>query len=154
MASEGGSGKRVETNALVSRLVDAGAENAISLTGFLAPSERAGWVRLFPGLRDLGESVEIAESDVIETAELPKSSLGAVAVWVRQDANIHHHTVEKVEAYVARTTASGRLANVRRGGLRMRVRAQSRDVCTCEYYCDGTQCVPCTSNCLATTLPE
>ncbi len=150
MASEGDSDKRVETNELVSRLVHAGADNAISLTGFVTPSEREGWVRLFPGLRDMAESIEIAESDVIETVELPKSGLGAVAVWVRQDANIHHHRVEKVEAYLARTTASGRLANVRRGGLRMRVRAQSRDVCTCEYYCDGTQCVPCTSNCLAT----
>jgi hypothetical protein len=150
MADEGDSAAAFDTNPLVTRLLDAGGEGAVALTGFLAPSTREGYVRLFPGLDDMTRSIEIAERDVLHTVELPKSDLGAVAVWVRKDADIHHHRIEKLEVYVARSTAGGRLTSVRRSGLGMRVRAQARDVCTCEYYCDGTQCVPCTSNCLRT----
>lgn len=154
MTDEGDSRQGYDTNPFVTRLLDAGGESAISLTGFIAPSTRDGHVRLFPGLDDMTRSIEIAEQDVLQTVELPKSGLGAVAVWVRKDADIHHHRVEKLEAYVARSTAGRRgLTSVRRSGLGMRVRAQARDVCTCEYYCDGTQCVPCTSNCVV-TLPE
>ncbi|MCX4821175.1 hypothetical protein OG883_14895 [Streptomyces sp. NBC_01142] len=156
MAKEKGlgsdSGKRIETNPLVSRLLDAGSENAITLTGFLAPSGHEGHVRLFPGLNNMSRSIEIAESDIVATVELPKSGLGAVAVWVKRDAALHHRLTEKAEACAARTTGAGAgtgLTNVRRSGLRMKVRPEARDTCTCEYICDGTQCVPCTCECLA-----
>jgi hypothetical protein len=149
MADAGDSRQDFDANPLVARLLDAGGETAIALTGFLAPSGREGYVRLFPGLDDMTRSIEIAESDVLQTVELPRSGLGAVAIWVRKDADIHHHRVEKLGAYVARSRAGRGLISMRRSGLGMRVRAQARDTCTCEYYCDGTQCVPCTSNCIA-----
>jgi hypothetical protein len=148
MAKEQDSGKRIKPNPVVSKLLAAGADNAIALTGFVVPAGRDGYIRLFPGLNNMSRSIEIAESDIVATVELPKSGLGAVAIWVKRDAALHYHLVEKAESGAVRTQ-SGALTNVRRGGLRMKVRpAAPRDTCTCEYYCDGTQCVPCTSECL------
>jgi len=147
MAKDEGSGKVIKTNPLFSQLLAAGSENAVTLRGFVAPSGRNGYIRLFPGLNNMSKSIEIAESDIVATVELPKSGLGAVAVLVKRDAALHHHLIETAESCAARTQ-SGALTSVRRGGLRMRVQTQGRDTCTCEYYCDGTQCVPCTSQCL------
>jgi hypothetical protein len=133
---------------LVSRLLEAGRENAVAFTGFVAPATREGHIRLIFRLNDLSGGIEIAEGDIVATADLPKSSLGAVAVWVRRDAVISHNTAKSAEAS-AFPKQNGTMADVRRAGLRMRVRAQARDTCTCVIICDGTQCVPCTCQCLA-----
>jgi hypothetical protein len=146
MANEPDSGKNFKTNALVSKLLEAGSENAITLTGFIAPAAREGYIRLILGLNNMSRSIEIAESDIVGSVELPKSGLGAVAIWVKPDAALQHNLTMSAE-FAVRTKA-GNLTNVRRGGLRMKVQSQARDVCTCEYYCDGTRCVPCTSQCL------
>jgi hypothetical protein len=147
MANEQDSGKRITPNPLVSKLLEAGSETAVTLTGFVAPSGRPGYVRLFPGLDNMSKSIEIAESDIVATVDLPKSGLGAVAIWVKRDAALHHHLIETA-ASCAMRTQGGTLTNVQRGGLRMKVRSEARDTCTCEYYCDGTHCVPCTCQCL------
>jgi hypothetical protein len=143
MAKEENSGKHIKPNALVSKIIDAGGENAITLTGFVAPAAREGYVRLFPGLNNMSKSIEIAEGDIVATFDLPKSDLGAVVILVKRDAALHYHLIESAESRV-----TGAFSNVRRGGLRMRVRLQPRDTCTCEIICDGTHCVPCTSQCL------
>lgn len=148
MADEKDARKGIKTNPLVARLLEAGSDNAITLTGFVAPAGRPGYIRLFTALNDLSRSIEIAESDILATADLPKSGLGAVALWVKRDAPLQL-SVTKSAASCAMRTQAGELSEVRRGGLRMKVRPQSRDTCTCEYFCDGTQCVPCTCNCLA-----
>jgi hypothetical protein len=148
MAKEQGSGKRIKTNSLVARLLEAGSEDAVTLTGFVAPAGREGYIRLIPGLNNMSRSIEIAESDIVATTDLPKSGLGAVAIWVKRDAPIQF-TLTKSAASCAVQAKKGELTEVRRGGLRMKVRTEARDVCTCEYYCDGTQCVPCTCNCVA-----
>ncbi|MFC7265670.1 hypothetical protein [Streptomyces lutosisoli] len=149
MAKEPGVRKKPEVNAMVGGLVDAGSEEAVTLTGFVAASSRAGYVRLFTGLNNMSRSIEIAESDILASVELPKSGLGAVALWVKRDAALHHHIVETAASCATRTSSGGGFTTVRRGGLRMRVRPQARDVCTCDYICDGTQCVPCTCECLS-----
>ncbi|MEQ4302916.1 hypothetical protein ABNF97_16220 [Plantactinospora sp. B6F1] len=141
-------GVRQDNDSLVARLLEAGSEDAVTLTGYVGPGSREGYVRLFPGLTDMSKSIEIAQSDIVESVELPKSGLGAIALWVRRDAELHHHVVERAESYAARTTGRA-LEPARRGELRMMVRSHVRDVCTCEIYCDGTGCMPCTSNCLA-----
>lgn len=148
MAKEPNSGNRLKTNPLVSRLLEAGSENAVAFTGFVGPATREGYVKLIFRLNDLSSGVEIAESDILASAELPKSSLGAVAVWVRRDAVISQNSAKRAEAS-AFPRRSGTMANVARAGLRMRVRAQENDTCTCYIFCDGTQCVPCTCQCLA-----
>lgn len=148
MAKEPDSGKALKTNALVSRLLEAGSENAVAFTGFVAPSRREGHIKLIFRLNDLSGGIEIAESDIVATADLPKSSLGAVAVWVRRDAVISQTNSTSAQG-AAFPRQNGALADVRRAGLRMKVRAQARDTCTCFIICDGTQCVPCTCQCLA-----
>ena len=149
MAKAENPGKSIKTNPLVARLLEAGSEDAITLTGFVAPAARDGYVRLFPGLHNLSRSIEIAESDIIATADLPKSSLGAVALWVKRSAAIQFNLRRSAESCAVRTKSAELLTEVQRGGLRMKVRPEARDTCTCEYFCDGTQCVPCTCNCLA-----
>jgi hypothetical protein len=146
MADTEGSGKNYKLNPLFSQL--ASSDDAITLRGFIAPSGRDGYIRLFNGLGSLSKSIEIAESDILATVDLPKSSLGAVAVLVKRQASLHHHLIETAESFSARKQNST-LNLVNRGGLRMRVKAQASDVCTCEIYCDGKHCVPCTSECLA-----
>lgn len=148
MAKEPDSGKALKTNALVSRLLEAGSENAVAFTGFVAPSRREGHIKLIFRLNDLSGGIEIAESDIVATADLPRSSLGAVAVWVRRDAVISQTNSTSAQG-AAFPRQNGALADVRRAGLRMKVRSQARDTCTCFIICDGTQCVPCTCQCLA-----
>ena len=87
----------LKANPLVSKLLEAGSENAITLTGFIAPAAREGYVRLFPGLNNMSRSIEIAESDIIATVDLPKSGLGAIAIWVKRTAALHHHLIETAE---------------------------------------------------------
>lgn len=80
----------------------------------------------------MSRSIEIAESDIVASVELPKSGLGAVAIWVKRDAALQYNLTQSAESCAGR----------------MKVQSQARDTCTCEYYCDGTRCVPCTCNCL------
>ena len=144
----------LEPNPLVSRLQDAKADgSAIMVLGFTGTSDRNDYVRIFTTLTDMSQSIEIARADIISVATLPNSELGRVAIWVSPDAELHHHIVEKAESYSSRTRGCLRDANsagvagledVTRAGLRMKVKAVNRDVCTCYYYCDGTRCVPCT----------
>lgn len=148
MAKDPDAAGRLKTNTLVSRLIDAGSENAVAFTGFVGPASREGHVRLIFRLNDLAGGIEVAERDIIATADLPNSSLGAIAIWVKPDAVINK-TSAKQAAAVAFPRRPGTMADVQRAGLRMRVRAQARDTCTCIIICDGTTCVPCTCQCLA-----
>ncbi|WP_280301503.1 hypothetical protein [Nocardia neocaledoniensis] len=146
MAPDDVSEEALEPNPLVSRLLAADAESAITLIGFTGPAGREGFLRVFPMIHDMSRSIEVAKSDVLRVEKLQKSDFGAVAVWVRRTAELHHHLIEQGESYAARTRAC-MLRDVNRDGLRMKAReipAEPRDVCTCEYYCDGTRCVPCT----------
>lgn len=140
----------LDPNPLVSRLLDVDADSAIMLMGFIGPADREEFTRLFPKMFDVSQSIDIARADILRVVKLPNSELGRVAIWVSRDADLHHHVIEKAESYSARTRACleganrGGLEGVNRGGLRMKIRSMDRDVCTCYYYCDGTQCVPCT----------
>ena len=149
MAKDPDAARRLKTNALVSRLLDSGSENAVAFTGFVGQASRPGHVRLIFRLNDLAGGIEIAESDIVATADLPNSSLGAVAIWVKPDAVINQISAKPAVA-VAFPRRPGQMADIQRAGLRMRVRAQTRDdTCTCIIICDGTTCVPCTCQCLA-----
>jgi hypothetical protein len=140
----------LDPNPLVSRLLDANAESGVMVLGFIGPSDREEFIRVFPKIHDVSQSIDIAKADILEVVHIPNSELGRVAIWVSRDADLHHHVIEKSEAYSARTRACLESTNRRglndviRGGLKMKVQSMDRDVCTCYYYCDGTRCVPCT----------
>ena len=129
-----------------------GNEGSIALTGFIIESDRSNYVRLVLGLDELSETLEIALDDVVEVVELSSYDLGASAVWVRRGAMVTHGITESVKDFLAQWRTD-KQATVKRAGLRMRSAPLARDVCTCKYYCDGTQCVPCTCRCVR-TLPQ
>ena len=146
IAKDPDAARRLKVNPLVSRLLDAGSQDAVAFTGFVGPASREGRMRLIFRLNDLAGGIEIAERDIVATADLPKSSLGAVAIWVRQDAVIDHRSAKQAAA-ASFPRRSGKMADVQRAGLRMKVRAQARDECdACMCIVD---CATCTCKCLA-----
>ena len=147
MAKDPDAARRLKVNPLVSRLLDAGSEDAVAFTGFVGPASREGHVRLIFRLNDLAGGIEIAERDIVATADLPKSSLGAVAIWVRQDAVINQRSAKQAAAAAFPRRPDTTMADIQRAGLRMKVRAQARDECdACMCIVD---CATCTCKCLA-----
>jgi hypothetical protein len=84
MAGKGRSIGALSENPLVTELIAQGAETSIMLRGFIGPSARDGYVRLYPKLQNLSDSVEIARSDVLHSVQAPQSALGAVGEEGRQ----------------------------------------------------------------------
>lgn len=144
--AKGPGGKKFTPNPVFSRLVAAGGEGSVALTGYVVESARENYMRLLFGLDELSDSIEISLDDVVETAELSGFDLGASVVWVRRGALVHHSITLPVEDYLANWRAAQQVT-IKRQGLRMRAPAVVERAPTCEYICDGTHCVPCTCNC-------
>ena len=149
MAESGGSDKTLQENPLVAQLIARGAETAVTLRGFVGPTTSPGYVSLYPRLSNLSESIEIAVADILHSVEVPQSALGAVVLWVKKDAKI---SARRVGVSQAVSVSAGNLAGLRKGPagapppnlvelrkgrLRMRVRAQqSSDSPYCGIFCD------------------
>jgi hypothetical protein len=159
MAGKGRSIGALSENPLVTELIAQGAETSIMLRGFIGPSARDGYVRLYPKLQNLSDSVEIARSDVLHSVQAPQSALGAVILWVKKDAKLSLNRAGVPEAMPGRAEnlrrrAAGtpeNMVELRKGRLRMRLRSQqSQNVCfshcmDCLSWCD---CSMCESHCL------
>jgi hypothetical protein len=162
MASKGGSVDALRENSLVAQLIERGADTSIMLRGFIGPSARDGYVRLYPKLQNLSDSVEIARSDIVHSVEAPQSALGAVILWVKKDAKMSLHRVgvsesmpapaERLATFNKRAAGSSEnMVERRRGRLRMRLRPQqAQTLCfshcmDCISWCD---CSTCESHCL------
>lgn len=160
MARVRASSKGLESNAHLQQVLGPGAGNVSILRGFIGPSERDGYIRLFASLADTSTSVEIAEADIVSTADVQNNQLGKRIVWIRTGAEI---TVTKTRTtpYGVRpkVAAGDTMASVRAGRLNMQVRsAQAQDTCvsicscgTCQSQCTNV-CGICI--CLPTTQPE
>ena len=125
-----------------------GADNVAILRGFIGPSERNGYIRLFASLSDTSISVEIAEADIVNTADVLNNHLGKRIVWIKKGALI---TVTKTHAtpYGIRPKVAvhENLADVRSGRLNMQVRArQANDTCVSVCSCSTCEC-HCTNWC-------
>jgi hypothetical protein len=135
-------------NSLVTQLLAQGAESAMTLRGFIGPSSRDGYVRLYPKLTNMAESVEIARADILHSLEAPKSKHGAVILWVKREAQVFTHRVNTAESV---SPAPRNLVDVRKGRLRMQMRVpQTEDICF-------SVCMDCLSWCscsICSTLPE
>jgi hypothetical protein len=144
-----GGGEALAENPLITQLIKHGADEAITIRGFIGPTDRDGHIRLFPRIGNLGDSVEIARSDIIHAVKAPRSSLGAVIVWVKKDAKISVHRVNRREATGPEPNS---MVELRKGRLRMRMKsAQAR-----EQVCFSV-CMDCLSWCdcsICSTLPE
>ena len=139
MAGTKGSEPEFEVNPLVAQLVAVGAENARVLRGFIGPSRDEAHITLYQSLARLGDTVEIPREDVLYAVDAPGSGLGAVILWITNEAQLH---VRKIQAESHRTTGPFSLREVNKGRLRMHLRSRSGgDVCT--SWCDI-----CVSECL------
>ncbi len=162
MAGKDSSGDPLRENSLVAQLIAQGAETSIMLRGFVGPSARDGYVRLYPKLQNLSDSVEIARSDILHSVQAPQSALGAVILWVKKDAKISLHRVgvsepmgapaESLAALQKRSAGTPEsMVELRRGRLRMRLRPQqAQSICfshcmDCISWCS---CSMCESHCL------
>jgi hypothetical protein len=152
MADAKGSKSEFQENPLVAQLISAGAENARVLRGFIGPSRDKAHITLYQNLTRLGDTVEIPREDVLYAVDAPRSELGAVVLWVKEDAQL---SVRKPQSEASPTTGPGSLLEVTKGRLRMQMRptrgpafaALADDVCI--SWCD---CSICQSICQ--TLPE
>jgi hypothetical protein len=164
MTSPKKSGPEIEVHPLLSRLLSEGADACV-FRGYVGPSERADFIRLYPSLGFLNFSVEIGLKDIVETAPAPTTMLpyNGTVVWVRNDAEVvfHGDSVTTVPVRSLRRTApatpiadtstisersdASNYIDIVRGRLRMTVpvvRVGAYDVCA---SCRG--CASCTSVC-------
>jgi hypothetical protein len=136
--------RNLRENPLVAQLIAKGAETAMMLRGFVGPSAIKGYVRLYPRLQNLSDSVEIARADILHSVEAPQSVLGAVILWVKKDAKI---SVNRVGVSQPADTPAENLVEFRKGRLRIRIRAQQGGVCQspiCPNICQSVcMCMRC-----------
>jgi hypothetical protein len=148
--------KSFEDNQHLGKVLAQGRDLASILRGFVGTSDRDGYIRLFASLADTSLSVDVAEADILEIADVLNNQLGKRIVWVKKGAQI---TVTKT-----RTTPFGvrpnvgndpNLAAVRSGRLTMQVRAnEARDTCVSICSC-GTCQSQCTNPCeICVCIPQ
>jgi hypothetical protein len=114
----------------------------MTLRGFVGRSPRDGYIRLFPRIGHLADSVEIARSDIIHSVKAPRSTLGAVILWVKRDARISVNRAPETSEQTPKD-----FVELRKGRLRMRMKApQAREpICfstcmDCLSWCDCSIC--------------
>ena len=132
-------GKSLPENPLLKRLFDGGAGSAISFQGYVGPAGTEGAIGLYRSLDDLSESIEIAQGDILDFAELPESvlPLGGVIVWIKRDATITYRSSRAVKSVDASAAKSDL---VEAGRLRMRVRQRpDRAMGVCQSRCGVCQ---------------
>ena len=145
MARDKVSNKDLEPNPRMRKVLAPGDDNVAILRGFIGSSEREGYIRLFASLADTSISVEIAETDIVDTGDVLNNQLGKRIVWVRKGAQITVIKTRTTEYGVRpKIPADPELAAVRRSGrLHMQVNAPAlRDTCvsvcscsTCQSHC-------------------
>ena len=157
MTEDRGPDRNLRENPLVGQLIAQGAETAMMLRGFIGPAARKGYVRLYPRLQNLSDSIEIALGDILHSVEAPQSALGAVILWVNKDAKVSINRVgiaEPISTQVENLAnlrkgpinpQHANLVELRRGRLRMRISAQQARVCQspiCPNICQSV-CLLC-----------
>jgi hypothetical protein len=75
------------------------AGDIIKLQGYLGPGMDADHIRLYPGLDDLSENIEVARADILEHADAPASVFpyGGKSVWLRRSASVVYNRTQQVK---------------------------------------------------------
>jgi hypothetical protein len=76
MARDKASTKDLEPNPRMRKVLAQGDDTVAILRGFIGPSDRDGYIRLFASLADTSISVEIAEADIVDTGDVLDNQLG------------------------------------------------------------------------------
>ena len=143
----------LETNDRLQQMLKPGADSVSVLRGFIGPSERDGHVRLFASLSDTSVSAEIAEADIVGTADVLDNTHGKRVVWVKKGARITVTKTRTTEYGNGPMLTGNELVPVRAGRLNMQVKSAQRDTCisicncsTCQSHCTNwcgvCMCVP------------
>jgi hypothetical protein len=66
----------MQENPLLEKLIAQGADTATVLRGYVGPSAREGYVRLYPRLGNLSESMEVPQADILHSIKEPRSVFG------------------------------------------------------------------------------
>ncbi|MFE2959534.1 hypothetical protein [Nocardia tengchongensis] len=148
MAKSTGKQPEIRENALVAELLARGVENARVLEGFVGPSHDERYVTLYQDLRRLGDSVDIVRDDILHAMEVPRSSLGAVVLWIKDDTQI---SVRRTETDAAPTSGPGSMQEVTKGRLHMQMRTKHSSDCmsVCMDCLSWCSCSICQSHCKA-----
>ena len=149
MARDKASSKDLQQSSRMGKMLAPGPDGVAILRGFIGPSEREGYIRLFGSLANTSVSVEIAEADIVDTADVLNNQLGKRIVWVRKGTKITVIKTRTTEYGVrSKIPLDQNLASVRRfGRLHMEVKpAVMRDTCVSVCSCGTCQC-ECTSAC-------
>jgi hypothetical protein len=156
-------GQHLRPHPLLNRLLEVGAP-VRAFRGYVGADKGNGRVRLYPSLGDLGFSIEIDRSDIVASAAAPESLLphGGTVIWVKPDAAVvcHGDRVNTVAARRPRQTGArdmsaanletqraGRLVEVQKGRLNIRLRARVMSSCA-SCSCSSCETNPgCSSTC-------
>jgi hypothetical protein len=135
----------IRENPLIAELISRGAENSTLVRGFVGPSRDDRYLTLYQNLARLSDTVDIPRDAILHVADVPGSALGAVMLWVKEDAQI---SVRRAQPEAPPTIGPGaRLQEVTKGRLRMQLptsrigafcRRADDDVCI--SWCDCSIC--------------
>ena len=157
MAVESALGYAIPEHPVLAKLLQAGGSELRAYRGYIGPSEKDGYLTLYPNLSNLGKSFEIRGADIVHVEDVPETfaPFAASMIWVKPDADVASRTVE-----VATRKASAKdtdMVEVRRGRIRMlrQSRSKARSMAqalpgeNCASYCEDctSQCEVCMSGC-------
>jgi hypothetical protein len=130
MATHKSSNKDLQRNSRLGKLLEQGPDGVAILRGFIGPSEREGYIRLFASLANTAVSVEIAEADILGTGDVLNNQLGKRIVWVKKGTKITVIKTRTTEYGVrSKIPLDQNLASVRRfGRLQMEVSSDVQGV--------------------------
>ena len=134
---------------LLAKLVGSGTGDLTTIKGFVGPSANDGYVCIYATLDDLGESMEVAEFDIVyhESLSNKDASQGAIKLWLKKNA--------KVNIRRERTKAAVGVSNylkheeIVRGKVRIVIPGRGSHSNVCQSVCNVCQsvCGVCQSVC-------
>lgn len=139
----------VPMHPLLAHLNEQEIANVASLKGYVGPSPKNGYIRLYADLDNLADSADILRSDVLFFSEAPESvlPLNGMVLWIKKDAQV---VVNKVETTKVTTKVDADGVEISRGRLKIFVRGGLRSS-VCQSRCNVCQsrCNVCQSRCKA-----
>ncbi len=137
---------------LLEKVNEGRTSDLTTLKGYVGPAEKKGFVRIYSSLEDLGESVEVAEDDIVHHESVTQAGLpdGAVMLWLKPETKVSVRRERSKEAIgVSRYLKEEELV---RGRVRIVIPGGGLQSQVCQSVCKVCQsvCKVCQSVCSAT----
>jgi hypothetical protein len=145
-------GSDVQSHPWLSHIGATGADDFAVAKGYIGPSSKEGYVRIYPTLDNTSEWMEFAKTDILGFAEAPATllPLGGTVVWLKKGVNVAIHRVATVSAG-SKPVEPPNTAVINAGRLRMLLPGRLRATEVCQSRCSVCQsrCSVCHSRCAA-----